>query len=63
MRVIADRTKCCGGGQCVLSAPGVFDQDEDGIVLLLREIPDAGEEADVRKAAHVCPSRCIELQP
>ena len=36
VRVIADRDRCIGAGQCVLSAPDVFDQsDDDGRVVIL----------------------------
>jgi len=36
VRVLADRDRCVGAGQCVLSAPDVFDQsDQDGRVLIL----------------------------
>ena len=34
MRVNADRESCIGSGQCVLDAPDVFDQDDDGVVSL-----------------------------
>lgn len=37
-RVGAERDRCVGAGQCVLAAPGVFDQDEeDGLVRVLAE--------------------------
>lgn len=36
VRILADRDRCIGAGQCVLSAPDVFDQsDDDGRVLIL----------------------------
>ncbi|MFE3946199.1 ferredoxin, partial [Streptomyces sp. NPDC059118] len=35
MKVTVDQNKCVASGQCVLSAPDVFDQrEEDGIVVL-----------------------------
>jgi ferredoxin len=55
MRVQADRSLCCGGGQCVLSAPELFDQDEMGIVLVLKDLPSEAEAA--RRAAMVLPQR------
>ena len=62
MRVSVDQERCCGAGQCVLSAPDVFDQDEDtGIVLLLNATPPQERLADVRKAVDVCPAQAIEL--
>jgi ferredoxin len=60
MRVTVDRDRCCGGGQCVLVAPDIFDQrDEDGLVELLQERPPAERHEDVRKAARICPGLAI----
>jgi ferredoxin len=58
-----DQDKCISAGQCVASAPDVFDQrDEDGVVVLLKATPDAAEEDDVRHAARVCPALAIQIQ-
>ena len=62
MKVIVDKDKCIGAGQCVMTAPDVFDQDEDaGTVVLLAEKPPATEQNDVRKAVTYCPARAIEV--
>jgi ferredoxin len=45
----------------VLLAPGVFDQDDDGIVLLLKEIPDEDERAAVGESIRVCPASAIRV--
>ena len=37
MRVAADRDVCISSGMCMLTAPGAFDQDDEGIVALLTE--------------------------
>ncbi|MFF7636300.1 ferredoxin [Kitasatospora sp. NPDC008050] len=62
MRITVDTHRCIGAGQCVLSAPEVFDQDEDGLVTLLRPEPGAEEWARARRAAGLCPSRTITVQ-
>ncbi|WP_433187080.1 ferredoxin [Actinoallomurus sp. CA-150999] len=63
MKVIIDQDKCVASGQCVTSAPDVFDQrDEDGIVVLLAEEPPADLAADVRQAAAVCPALAIQVE-
>jgi ferredoxin len=59
VRVIIDQEKCVGSGQCVLAAADVFDQREDGIVLLLDANPPAGLHEEVRLAAAVCPALAI----
>ncbi|WP_336205506.1 ferredoxin [Nonomuraea sp. LPB2021202275-12-8] len=60
MKVIADRDRCIGAGQCVAAAPEVFDQDEqDGLVVLLDAAPDAELHEAVREAATLCPASAI----
>ncbi len=62
MRVTVDTDKCCGSGQCVLTAPEVFDQrDEDGIVVLLQAEPPTELHDQVRRAAAFCPASAIEV--
>ncbi|GGZ59546.1 hypothetical protein GCM10010387_61610 [Streptomyces inusitatus] len=58
MRVEVDRDVCVGAGLCVLTAPEVFAQDDDGLSGLL---PGAGGRfgAEVREAARLCPVRAI----
>ncbi|MFI6928615.1 ferredoxin [Nonomuraea spiralis] len=40
MRIKADTGLCVGSGQCVLTEPAVFDQNDDGIVAILTDHPD-----------------------
>ena len=61
MRVLIDENKCCGAGQCVMIAPRVFDQRDDGIVILLDAAPPTELHAVVREAACVCPGAAIAL--
>jgi ferredoxin len=63
MRVAVDQDLCVSAGQCVAAAPEVFDQrDEDGVVVLVKAVPDAAEEDDVRLAAGSCPALAIQVQ-
>ncbi|MEU3409088.1 ferredoxin [Streptomyces sp. NPDC006670] len=61
MRVAADRRLCCGAGMCALIAPEVFDQNEEGLVVLLDPGPPAAAHAAVREAADQCPCAAITL--
>ncbi|GAA1515453.1 ferredoxin [Nocardioides humi] len=61
MRITADSERCIGAGQCVLVAPEVFDQDDDGTVVMLAETVGAEGEAAVREAIDICPARAIFL--
>ncbi|MCK7622289.1 ferredoxin [Streptomyces sp. RS10V-4] len=61
MRVTADRTVCVGAGLCALTAPAVFDQDDDGIVTVLRSAADGGDGAAAREAGLLCPSGAVRV--
>jgi ferredoxin len=62
MHVTVDQDRCCSSGQCVLTAPEVFDQSEDdGTVLVLQTDPGPALQAKVRTAAALCPSSAITL--
>jgi ferredoxin len=59
VEISVDTVRCVGAGQCVLAAPDVFDQDDDGIVTVLDEKPPPEQWAAARDAADVCPSGTI----
>lgn len=60
MRVIVDRDRCCGSGNCVWSAPDVFDQDDEmGLVLVLRPEPPEEAAERVARAVRMCPAEAI----
>jgi ferredoxin len=61
VKVHADRDVCIQAGNCVMVADSVFDQDDDGIVVVLvDEIPD--DELDhAREAVKLCPSQALRL--
>ncbi len=64
MRVVADTSRCVGAGQCVLTDPTVFDQnDTDGTVTLLTHRVDEATLPGVREAVDLCPSRALSLVP
>lgn len=63
MRITVDTDRCCGAGQCALTAPELFDQrDEDGVVVLLNATPSADQRAAAEEAAQVCPAAAIALR-
>jgi ferredoxin len=59
VRIVADRDRCVGAGQCALAAPDVFDSGEDGLVVVLR--PDAGASDAVLEAVDLCPASALSL--
>ncbi|NMH98173.1 ferredoxin [Pseudonocardia acidicola] len=62
MRIVADTGRCVGAGQCVLTAPDIFDQDEDEGTVVLRTAQVSGDALErVRQAVHICPSQALSL--
>ncbi|GCB53262.1 ferredoxin [Streptomyces sp. NL15-2K] len=62
MRITVDHERCVGAGQCVLSAPEVFDQSEEDGTSVVREPHPAPEHHDAaRRAADLCPGRAVRL--
>nr|WSZ95509.1 ferredoxin [Streptomyces sp. NBC_00857] len=62
-RIVADRERCVGAGQCVLTAPELFDQSEDdGMVVVLADEVGADDLDKVRETVHICPSGALALK-
>lgn len=63
MKIEIDQDTCVSAGQCVLSAPEVFDQrDDDGAVALLDATPPEAQHKAVHEAAQLCPTLAITLR-
>ena len=63
MRIVVDVERCRGAGQCALTAPEVFDQDEeDGTVIVLVDEPPPELHQAVDAAARLCPNSVIRLE-
>jgi len=61
VRVSADRDVCISAGNCVMAAGAVFDQDDDGIVVVLVDEVPEDEEAHAREAVKLCPSEALRV--
>ena len=60
-RVQVDRERCVSSGVCESLAPEVFELDDDGLLQVHREEPDADQVDGVRDAVQSCPARALEL--
>ncbi|MBU2663843.1 ferredoxin [Actinoplanes bogorensis] len=61
-RIEIEPGQCVGAAQCVLTASELFDQDEDGYVVVLNKEPAGDEQLDhARTAEMICPSQSIVL--
>ncbi|MFJ8163951.1 ferredoxin [Streptomyces sp. NPDC096136] len=63
MKITADTEKCIGAGQCLLTEPELFDQNErDGRVVVLNAEPQGELLAHkAREAVYLCPVRALSL--
>ena len=61
MKIEVDMGRCVGAGQCVLTAPSLFDQNDAGLVEVLDAEPGDADVDAARTAAEVCPSGTITL--
>ena len=62
MRVQVNQDRCASSGQCVVTAPDVFDQrEDDGVVSLRTDRLSPGQARNVRYAVSLCPSRAITV--
>ncbi|ROP27508.1 ferredoxin [Couchioplanes caeruleus] len=61
-RITADRDICVGAGNCVLTLPRVFDQDDEGLVKVLDPDPADAPEDLLDQAVARCPSGAITVR-
>lgn len=59
-RITVDRDRCSGHGVCLIHAPDIFDQDDDGLSHVLEDAPIDLEAA--RRAQENCPERAITME-
>jgi ferredoxin len=62
VRVIVDRDKCCGYGECVAIAPDLFRIGDDNRAHLIPQSELSVRDAElVREASYSCPVEAIEI--
>ncbi|MDH6541386.1 ferredoxin [Streptomyces sp. SPB4] len=62
VRISVDQGRCIGAGQCALTAPRVFTQDDDGMGEVLPGREDGHGSPLVREAARACPVSAITVE-
>lgn len=62
MRLEADQDSCITAGNCVMVADALFDQDDDGVVVLLTDEVPTDEEGHAREAVKLCPASALKLR-
>ena len=62
MKVTVDFTKCTGLGICESMAPNIFEVDDDGKLLLLKDDVTDGELQSVEEAVAGCPTEALRIE-
>ena len=61
MHIEADRDVCIGAGNCVMVNEKLFDQDDDAVVVVLKQPEDDRETSSARSAVAQCPSGALRV--
>lgn len=62
LRVIVERSRCCGYGLCAQLCPEVYKLDENGLVYVETEIIPVGLEEEAKEGAAACPAEALVIQ-
>jgi ferredoxin len=62
MLVTATQDTCASSSLCVYRVPEVFDQDEEGLVVVRVPRPPQRLHQEVRRAARGCPTHSIRVE-
>lgn len=62
VRIIADRSRCCGYGLCATLCPEVYKLDDEGLVYVESEFVPAEFENGAREGAAACPAEALTIE-
>ena len=62
VRLSADRDDCIASGNCVMISDVLFDQDDDGVVIVLAEDVPEAEQDRAREAVKTCPASVLHVE-
>jgi ferredoxin len=62
IRIIANRSACCGYGACAEICPEIFKVDDNGIVALTTDIVPPGLEERALEGVSACPQCALEAR-
>lgn len=62
LRVVVDRSRCCGYGLCAQLCPEVYKLDENGLVYVESEFIPGGLEEEAKEGAAACPAEALVIE-
>ncbi len=63
LRVVVDRSRCCGYGLCAAICPEVYKLDGEGLVYVDSDLIPAELEEQAREGALACPAEALIIEP
>lgn len=59
MKAEVDLGACKGHGRCFMTAPEIFDCDDDGFPLVIGEASTPKQQADLTRVINNCPEQAV----
>jgi ferredoxin len=59
-RIVVDRDRCIGSGNCSFYAPNTFDLDDELKSVVVD--PEGDDDGDLRAAVEGCPTNAIRIE-
>jgi len=63
LKVVIDKSACCGYGICAEICPDVYTLDSNGIVYVDDPLVPEGFEDQAREGAEACPQAALAVEP
>lgn len=61
VKITVDRDACIGAGMCALTAPHLFDQDDNGTSVVTEPSPQPPRYGEAERAWLSCPAAAVLL--
>lgn len=62
MKAKVNKEACIGCGACNVIAAGIFEMDDDGLAVAVKETIPEDKKEEVQDASESCPTSAIEVE-
>lgn len=63
LKASVDLSVCKGHGRCYMTAPDIFDCDDDGYPLVLADAVTEKQISELTRAVNNCPEQAVSTSP